>query len=50
MNLIVTAEGIETSEQEAFLKSVRCNKAQGFLYSEALEANEAEVYFLNHKR
>ncbi|BCJ99968.1 putative bifunctional diguanylate cyclase/phosphodiesterase [Anaerocolumna chitinilytica] len=48
MNLTVTAEGIESSEQEIFLKSARCNKAQGYLYSEALPADQAESYLLSN--
>lgn len=49
MNLTVTAEGLESSEQEAFLKSVRCNKAQGYLYSEPLPVNQAESFLLSSK-
>ena len=33
LDLIVIAEGVENLEQANFLKSVRCNKAQGYLYS-----------------
>ncbi|SHO53736.1 putative bifunctional diguanylate cyclase/phosphodiesterase [Anaerocolumna xylanovorans] len=49
MNLTVTAEGIESCEQEQFLKSVRCNKAQGYLYSEALPADQAEAFLLSNR-
>lgn len=49
MNLTVTAEGLESSEQEEFLKSARCNRAQGFLYSEALPVNQAEAFLISNK-
>ncbi|MGI2258337.1 putative bifunctional diguanylate cyclase/phosphodiesterase [Shewanella sp. GXUN23E] len=36
LNISLTAEGVETSEQEAFLSDCECHQAQGFLYSPAL--------------
>nr|WP_250885891.1 EAL domain-containing protein [Shewanella jiangmenensis] len=36
LNLSLTAEGVETPEQEAFLAANLCHQAQGFLYSPAL--------------
>ncbi|MCL1077544.1 EAL domain-containing protein [Parashewanella spongiae] len=36
LNLSLTAEGVETKEQEFFLSKQNCNQAQGFLYSPAL--------------
>ncbi|WP_372872821.1 EAL domain-containing protein [Shewanella sp.] len=40
LNLSLTAEGVETVEQEAFLAASQCHQAQGFLYSPALRESE----------
>ena len=40
MGLQVTAEGVETAEQETFLRTAGCNVLQGFLFSKAVPANE----------
>jgi EAL domain-containing protein (putative c-di-GMP-specific phosphodiesterase class I) len=36
LNISLTAEGVETQEQEQFLADNLCHQAQGFLYSPAL--------------
>jgi len=36
----VTAEGVETTAQEAYLMSLDCHEGQGFLYSKPLPATE----------
>ncbi len=41
LNLVVIAEGVEQHKQEIFLKSVNCNKAQGYFYSEPVPKEEA---------
>lgn len=41
LNLEVIAEGVEKEEQADYLKSANCNKAQGYLYSCPVPANEA---------
>lgn len=43
-HLTVTAEGIETPEQQAFLASIGCEYAQGFYYSKALPAKELPAW------
>jgi diguanylate cyclase (GGDEF)-like protein len=43
MNMTVVAEGVETTEQLATLREYGCEYAQGFLFSEPLEAADAEA-------
>lgn len=45
LNLDIVAEGVETSEQAAFLKSLCCNHAQGYLYAKPLPIQEVELLF-----
>jgi diguanylate cyclase (GGDEF)-like protein len=40
MGLQVTAEGVETSHQEDFLRGAGCNVLQGFLFSRAVPAHQ----------
>lgn len=42
MGLLVTAEGVETGMQRAFLEHAGCNELQGFLFSEAVPAAALE--------
>jgi EAL domain-containing protein (putative c-di-GMP-specific phosphodiesterase class I) len=39
MGLQVTAEGVETADQENFLRSAGCSQLQGFLFSRAVPAD-----------
>ena len=44
LDLRVTAEGVETTDQMDFLKREACEEIQGFLYSEPLPAEELEIF------
>lgn len=47
LDLHVIAEGVESSDQEVFLKQANCDKAQGFLYSKPVPEEKA-IEFLKH--
>ena len=44
------AEGVETVEQLDFLKTIRCDTAQGFLVSPALAPADFEALILRRQR
>jgi diguanylate cyclase (GGDEF)-like protein len=50
MGLQVTAEGVETADQETFLRSAGCNVLQGFLFAKAMPANELAGSMSGRKR
>ncbi|WP_318616597.1 EAL domain-containing protein [Sporosarcina sp. YIM B06819] len=43
LNLVVSAKGIETAEQQQFLQELQCDEVQGYLYSEPLPVEQIEV-------
>ncbi len=47
LELIVIAEGVERNDQASFLKNVKCDKAQGYLYSKPLPKEKAEDLLYN---
>ena len=36
LNLVVVAEGVETAEQHKFLRLLRCDQMQGYLFSKPI--------------
>jgi polar amino acid transport system substrate-binding protein len=44
LDLYVVAEGVESSEQEIFLKQANCDKAQGYLYSKPVPKEKAAQF------
>jgi diguanylate cyclase (GGDEF)-like protein/PAS domain S-box-containing protein len=47
LGLEVVAEGVETDEQLTFLRSIGCERIQGYWLSKPLPANEAEQFIRN---
>lgn len=47
LNMNIIAEGVETSEQADFLRSVHCDMAQGYLFDKPLPCEEFEKRLLN---
>ncbi|PPS43196.1 bifunctional diguanylate cyclase/phosphodiesterase [Chroococcidiopsis sp. TS-821] len=43
LNIDVTAEGVETSAQLAYLKTLQCEYAQGFFISQSLNSDQVET-------
>ena len=48
LNLTVVAEGVETAEQEAFLRAHNCDEIQGYLISRPVPADEFAAFLANH--
>lgn len=49
LSMEAIAEGVETEEQLRYLRSLGCEYGQGFLFSKAIPALEAEAYFREHR-
>ncbi len=47
LGLVVTAGGVETAEQLAYLKSQKCNGVQGFIFSPPVPAKKFEELMLS---
>ena len=45
LGLTIVAEGVETTEQETFLREHACDEMQGFLLSKAVPAAEMPLFF-----
>jgi diguanylate cyclase (GGDEF)-like protein len=50
LGMQVIAEGVETSEQEAYIISEGCHEGQGYLYSKPLQARELLAYLKQAQR
>ena len=48
MGLTVTAEGVETGDQQRFLKLAGCNQMQGYLFSRAVPGEEIAALLEQH--
>ncbi|GEM_PF-1480067 len=48
LGLAVTAEGVETTEQLAFLQAHHCDKVQGYLFSQSLSFDEVMRYWQDY--
>lgn len=49
LDLFVIAEGVESSDQEAFLVEANCHKAQGFLYSKPVPKDMAVQFLIKQE-
>jgi EAL domain-containing protein (putative c-di-GMP-specific phosphodiesterase class I) len=45
LNMISTAEGVETKQQMETLQAVGCTEMQGYLFSKARPAKEVSEFF-----
>jgi len=49
-DLEITAEGIQTVEQEIFLKDEGCDEGQGFLYAQPLDIDALKTFYFAHNK
>lgn len=48
LNLTVVAEGVETLEQQSFLRDNACDESQGFLFSRAISGDQFAALLTKH--
>ena len=48
LNLTIVAEGVETPEQEEFLRDQHCDEIQGFLFTKPLAGDDFAVFAREH--
>ena len=48
LSITVIAEGVETEEQEAFLRSRACDEMQGFYFSKPIAPGQFADLLRNH--
>ncbi|MEP6919852.1 MAG: bifunctional diguanylate cyclase/phosphodiesterase [bacterium] len=49
LGMVVVAEGVETEEQSAQLKAMKCGFGQGYLFARPLEAEAAAIFVRDHQ-
>jgi len=49
LDLKVVAEGVETAEQAKLLRLLKCDEIQGFLFSQAVPAEQIELFLRENK-
>jgi diguanylate cyclase (GGDEF)-like protein/PAS domain S-box-containing protein len=50
LSLTIVAEGVETEEQQAFLRAHACDEMQGYYFSKPIEANKFAELLRTHTR
>jgi len=45
LRMVVSAEGVETKEQAAFLNGIGCDELQGYHLGRPVPPEQAEAYF-----
>jgi EAL domain-containing protein (putative c-di-GMP-specific phosphodiesterase class I) len=48
LDLTIVAEGVETADQEAFLRAHHCDEVQGYLISKPVPADEFAEFLAEH--